>query len=91
MLTLEQVKEFMKIETSDEDAFLSSLISVSKTFIVNATHPNADETTELFMLAQRFIILHWYENREIIGSSNGMNYHFEAILQQIRYTTEDVV
>jgi uncharacterized phage protein (predicted DNA packaging) len=91
MLTLEQVKEFMRIETSDEDAFLSSLISVSQTFIINATHPNADSTTELFKLAQRFIILHWYENREIIGSSNGMNFHFEAILQQIRYTTEDVV
>lgn len=91
MLTLDQVKEWLRMDQDSEDSLLSSLITVSETFVVNATHPNADKTSELFLLAQRFLISHWYENRDLIGSNQNLPFHLAAILQQIAFTTEDPI
>lgn len=94
MLTLQEVKEFLRIETTfeEEDLFLSSLLLASETFIINATHTNADKTTELFKLAQRFLILHWYENRNtvIIGvTSQQLDFALKDILLQISLTSSE--
>jgi uncharacterized phage protein (predicted DNA packaging) len=91
-LTLEQVKEYLRIEHSEEDIFLSSLLLSSEKFIKNATTQNASKEDELFKVAQRMLILHWYEDRNavLIGvTSKTLEYALEAIFFQLSYTTPD--
>lgn len=91
MLTLDEVKTFLRIDAdmSEDDAFLSSLIVVSNQFIINATHTNADTDSELFKLAQKMLILDWYENRGMVGKAEGLRFDMESILFQIKATTSD--
>ena len=84
MLTLDDVKAFLRIDTSEDDAFLSSLMLVSDTWIKNATDQSADNTTEIYKLAQLILILKWYENREGTGSTSDVPYHLESLLVQIK-------
>lgn len=91
-LSLSEVKEFLRIEIdyTEEDTLLSSLLLASESYILNATHSKADKTSDLFKLAQRFLIGHWYENREVVGKADTLAFSLQSILQQIMYTTSDV-
>lgn len=87
MLTLEQLKDFLRIDSTftEEDSFLSSLLLSTEKFIKNATAPEADTNSELFQLAQRLLSAHWYENRGLTGKSEQLPFHLESILLQIAY------
>lgn len=85
MLTLDQVKDFMRISTAEEDALLSSLLSASATYIKNATNPDADPENELFQVAQRMLIHHWHENPDLTGKSEKLPHHLDSILMQVAY------
>lgn len=87
-LALNEVKEFCKIEGAEEDTLLSSLLNASVHYILNATREDADRNSELFLLAQRFLVAHWYENRNtvVIGTvSKSLEFALESILTQIKY------
>lgn len=92
MLTLEQAKSFLRMEHSEDDVFISSLILTSESFIKNATSLHANPSTNEFQLAQLLLIVHWYENRNIviIGKiSKSMEYALDSLLFQIRMTADD--
>lgn len=96
MLTLDEVKQFLRmdVDMSEDDAFLSSLIAASGIYITNATHPNADTSSELFKIAQRMLVLHWYENRNavILGSiSKNLEFALDSILYQIAAISGDAI
>ncbi|MGD6992167.1 head-tail connector protein [Sutcliffiella horikoshii] len=92
-LTLAEVKDYLRIEQdfTEEDTLLSSLLLASETYILNATHKNADKTDELFKLSQLLLVGHWHENREVVGKADQLAFSLQSILQQIKYTTSDPV
>lgn len=92
-LTLEEVKDFLRIEQdfTEEDTLLSSLLLASQNYILNATHKNADKTGELFKLSQMLLIGHWHTNREVVGKADQLAFSLQSILQQIKYTTSDPI
>ncbi|MBG9657091.1 head-tail connector protein [Cytobacillus firmus] len=89
-LSLTEAKEFLRIDHDLEDTSLSSLILASEKFILNATHQNADKTDELFKHAQRLLVGHWYESREVVGKADALAFSLQSILIQISYTSSDV-
>jgi uncharacterized phage protein (predicted DNA packaging) len=70
MNTLNEVKEWLRIDGGDDDNTLTSLLLASKAIITNATgvistdiQDNA-EVVELYKLIQKMIVADTYTNRE---------------------------
>ena len=90
MLTLDNVKNYLKIDIGDEDILLTTLLNASQQFVINATHPNADPSTDLFISAQLLLIAHWYGNRGIVGyRMTELPQSVDVIFAQIMFTTDD--
>lgn len=90
MLTLAEVKNFLKVDEGEDEQMLTLLLTASAAFIKNATDKNADETTELFKLCQLFLIAHWYENPNMSEKAENLPFHLESLILQMKATTEDL-
>ena len=63
MLTVDYVKEFMRIDTDEEDGYLSVLLILAKELCENYLRTNLPKESESVKQAQLLIISHFYENR----------------------------
>lgn len=66
MLTLDYVKEFMRIDTDAEDGYISVLILLAKELCENYLRCDIppDDKLESIRQAQLLVIAHFYENRD---------------------------
>jgi uncharacterized phage protein (predicted DNA packaging) len=88
---LEEVKQYLRIDGSEEDSFLASLIPAAKIYIKNATDINVNENDELQKLAVFLLVSHWYENRQVVAVgtiSKELEFSLRSILIQMRYCDE---
>ncbi|MDE3838656.1 DNA-packaging protein [Bacillus methanolicus] len=85
---LEEVKQYLRIDGSEEDSFLTSLILAAKEYIKNTTGIRVDETNDLHKLAVNLMVAHSYENRLPIGQGDTLAFSLESILLQMRYCYE---
>ncbi|KYH35837.1 phage gp6-like head-tail connector protein [Clostridium tepidiprofundi DSM 19306] len=92
-----EIKEFLRLEQdyTEEDMFLNALIQASEGYIYNATGLNGTDITdanqiELYKLAQKLLITHWYENREAISEkkTDKIAFSLNSILVQLQYCYE---
>ena len=83
---IEEVKQYLRLDGSEEDTFLASLIDAAKLYIKNATDVEVDESIEFHKLAIKLLIAHWYENREVIGKADKLAFGLDSILQQIQFS-----
>ncbi|WP_099192212.1 head-tail connector protein [Tepidibacter mesophilus] len=89
MVTIEQAKRWLRIDYTDDDEDIQILIDTAKDYIINATDINVDTESNLFNLAMRMLIRHWYDNRNIviIGTiSKNLEKSLSAILAQLKYS-----
>ena len=64
MLTLEYVKEFLRIDHEEEDGYLSVLILLAKELCENYLRRELPvEENECVKQAQLLVVSHFYENR----------------------------
>lgn len=82
---LEEVKQYLRIDGSEDDSFLTSLLSAAKEYITNATGIVVDESNDLHKLAVNLLVTNWYENREPIGKAEKLAFSLESIFIQMRY------
>ena len=73
-MTLEEIKNYLRIDYEEDDIFLSSLIEVSEEYIdscVGTTYKADEKALKLANLLQRKLIADMFENRgtEIANSS----------------------
>ncbi|TDQ39233.1 head-tail connector protein [Aureibacillus halotolerans] len=80
---LDDVKSYLKVEWEDEDVLLSSLITAADQYVQNAVGVIAND--ELYKLAIKFLVAHWFENREVVGKVNNMPHALDAVLTQLQY------
>lgn len=88
---LEEVKQYLRIDGSEEDFFLASLILAAHEYIKNAVDMPVDETNDLHKLAVYLLIAHWYENRQavVVGTiSKDLEFSLKSILSQMRFCYE---
>jgi uncharacterized phage protein (predicted DNA packaging) len=78
-MTLDDVKLYLRVDTSDDDALIQSLITAAETYIKQQTGKTkkivgAEETDistdELYNLCVKLLLAHWYENRGVEKASS---------------------
>jgi uncharacterized phage protein (predicted DNA packaging) len=86
IVSLEEVKSWLRIDFSEDDALLTTLISAAEAYLKNATGVEYDENNHLAKLFCMTLISDWYENREMIGkASDQIRPIINSILMQLTY------
>jgi uncharacterized phage protein (predicted DNA packaging) len=86
IVSLDEAKSWLRIDFSEDDALLSSLISASETYLKNATGIEYDNSNHLAKLFCMVLISDWYENRELVGrASDQVRPIINSILMQLTY------
>ena len=83
---LEEIKEYMRIDDDVEDTLINSLIESANLYLLNAGVKNFEN--DLYKLAIKMLVLHWYENREIIGEARKLSFSLDNIITQLKYCYE---
>lgn len=91
ILTLQEAKEFLKVDNDIEDSLIQGLITSAEEYIKNATGKVFDSTNELAKLACKLLVSHWYENRSIVGDAKKIEFSLDVILTQLKYCYESDV
>lgn len=68
-MTLDEIKNYLRIDGSLDDSLLSSLQSAAESYIKNSIEVD-DVEDERFNLAVLLLVGHWYKNREATTSQN---------------------
>lgn len=89
-LTLQHVKDYLKIDYEDDDVLLQTMIVSAKSFIQNYLNKkfsemiaDGEEIPDEFTIACLAIIAHWYENRRVMGDKDTgkeLSYIFSSLL-----------
>jgi uncharacterized phage protein (predicted DNA packaging) len=82
---LDEVKAYLRIDGTEDDILLGSLIAAAESYIKNATGIDVDESNDLHKLAVSLLVVHWYENRQTVGNLNKIAFSLDSILMQIEY------
>ncbi|MCL9970354.1 head-tail connector protein [Anoxybacillus kestanbolensis] len=86
IVTLEETKQWLRVEHNDEDSLISMLINAAEKYLFNATGNTFDNTNELAKLLCHVLVTDWYENREMIGkTSEKIRPAVESILAQLSH------
>lgn len=92
-LTLEYVKEYLRVDFNEDDIFIQNMIVAAQSFIQNHLNRkftdwtnNGEEVPAEFTISALSIIAHWYENRTISSAvANETLYSFSGILDQHKF------
>ncbi|MCM1184445.1 MAG: head-tail connector protein [Roseburia sp.] len=99
IITLEEVKEYARIDIDEDDRLLETLIKSAEEYLKNATgkeYPETDKNGnrinyELEKIYLQLLIAHWYEQRSPVGkgaSAGGVAEDFsftaKSILLQLK-------
>jgi len=82
VITLEELKAWLKIEHSDEDNLLNMLIKAAEIYLCNATGKKFESENQLAKLYCLVICADWYENRTLIGQQPS---------EQVRLTCQSIM
>ncbi|WP_061567404.1 head-tail connector protein [Geobacillus stearothermophilus] len=87
IVSLDEVKTWLRVDFSDDDALLSTLIGAAEQYLENATGVEFDENNHLAKLFCMTLIADWYENREMIGKATDQTRPIiQSILTQLTYS-----
>jgi uncharacterized phage protein (predicted DNA packaging) len=87
IVSLDEVKTWLRVDFSDDDALLSTLISAAEEYLKNATGVTFDAANPLAKLFCMTLIADWYENREMIGKATDQTRPIiQSILTQLTYS-----
>lgn len=87
-VTLEDLKNYLKVDAdiTEDDELLKSMMSAAVDYIEQLTGKKFNEDAELFNIAERELILQWYENRTSYTTKTNLNelpHSLSAILRHI--------
>jgi uncharacterized phage protein (predicted DNA packaging) len=87
ILTLEEVKTWLRVDGDDEDALIGMLVGAAETYLHNAVDVEFDGTNQLAKLYCLVLCADWYENRDLIGSqpSDKVRFTIQSMLAQLQH------
>lgn len=92
-MNLEDLKLFLRIDDYEEDTLIEGLQLGAEEYLTNAGIKK-DYTKELYKLAIKILVSHWYENRsvETIGKNvSKIAFGLDTILIQLKYSQGNVI
>lgn len=88
MITLEETKDYLRVDLDDEDTLIESLITASDQYLKNAgAKPTGHE--ELYKTTQKLLVSHWYEEREPTGSAIKLEHALRSLIFQLKWCVND--
>lgn len=96
ILTLEEVKNYLRVDYDDDDNYIYSLIFASENYLYNATGKQFDSRNELAKQCCRVLIYDWYKDKGLtIRSTKNTNvgekvkYTVQSMIQQLKYCEDE--
>ncbi len=91
-MELRELKLYAKADEAEDDTLIQSLQLAAEEYMIN-TGVNRDYTKELYKLAIKMLVSHWYYNRDVIGKVDKIAFSLDTIILQLKYTQveEDTV
>ncbi|MBB5325197.1 putative phage protein (predicted DNA packaging) [Anoxybacillus tepidamans] len=87
IVTFEEAKNWLRVDFSDDDALITTLINAAEEYLKNATGTTFDATNYLAKIFCMTLIADWYENREMIGKATDQTRPIiQSILTQLTYS-----
>lgn len=86
MLVIDEVKNYLKVDTPDDDDFISQLIELSEIYIdslVGTGYKSDNKAVKLANLLQLLIISHMYDSRTLTADECAMNKIAHSILDKL--------
>lgn len=80
-MSIDEIKEFCGVDI--DDVMLNSLKDAVEIYLKNAG-VEPDYENELYKVAMKMLILHWYDNREIVGKGSQLPFGFMSIVIQLK-------
>lgn len=85
IITLEEVKAYLRIDGMEDNAILELLISAAENYLKNSTGVQFDSSNSLAKLFCMLLVSDWYEHRGIVSYvSETVRYTVEGMLTQLR-------
>jgi len=86
ILTLDEAKNWLRIDGEDEDLTVQMLTGAAETYLHNATEAVFDGTNSLAKLYCLVLTADWYENRDLIGQqpSDKIRFTCQSIMTQLQ-------
>ncbi|WP_338631346.1 head-tail connector protein [Clostridium baratii] len=91
ILTLEEVKGYLRIDYDDDDMLINDLILTAESYLYNATGVHYDSSNHLAKLYCRVLIYEWYKDRGLtmlagrtMNSVEKNRYTLQSILLQLK-------
>lgn len=95
IVTLEEAKEWLRVDFEEDDSLIEGLVSAAEMYLQNATGKQFDNTNTLAKLFIRVLVTDWYENREHEvntknGSTGRTRFTIASILSQLEYCGDEL-
>jgi uncharacterized phage protein (predicted DNA packaging) len=81
-LTLDELKNYLRVDGSEDDTFLALLIEGAKEYLANAGVPESD--SKLYKLAVMLYVALQYENRDPSAKMEQFNFALQSIVLQLK-------
>jgi len=91
IVNLNEVKQFLRVDTNDDDILINTLIAGAEQYLYNATGKIFDNTKALAKLFCMVLIVDWYDNRSLTCTSDKTRKIIDSILVQLTYSTSTEV
>ena len=89
-MNLEELKLFLRVDVIEEDPLLQGLQLAAEEYLLNAGILK-NYTKELYKLAIKLLVGHWFENREVVGKADKLAFSLDTMILQLKYTQVEVV
>lgn len=91
IVTLEETKLWLRVDGTEEDVLIQTLINTAELYLKGATGITYDSSSELAKLFCFALVSDWYENREYIGKeTDRTRFTLQTILMQLTYGGDSV-
>lgn len=87
IITLEEAKEWLRIDSDEEDMLISTLVLSAEEYLIDATGRQFEDTNNRAKLFCFVLVTDWYENRELISvkPSEKVRFSIQSLLVQLQY------
>lgn len=96
LLSLEEIKNYLRVDYDEDDDYIYSLIIASENYLYNATGKQFNSRNELAKQCCRVLIYDWYKDKGLTiratkntNVSEKVKYTVQSMIQQLKYC-EDV-
>lgn len=87
IIDLQETKAWLRVDGTDEDGTIQTLIAAAETYLHNATEIKFDSSNPQAKLLCLVLVADWFENRQLGGEpSDKVRFTVKSILAQLQYS-----